>query len=139
VTAVATLYVAASKTLAEWASDVGLGRHVFRVGVADEAPDAIADALNATVVAGQSDWTILAHAPTTLAEDEAVARLAAKEKMVDPTYYPRIRGDRAVVKVTAANVANHLLVRAALDGREIALPKPKAKDFGLYLMRNIQG
>ncbi len=131
-----TAFVAASKTMADWAADVGLTKHVYRVGVAEDVAAAI-EALNADTVLGASDWLLLASAPTALAEEDLLARLAAKETRLDPLYYPRLRGDTAMIKVKPANVANHLLVQAALANKELKLPKVKEKDFGAYLLRNV--
>lgn len=51
----ATIYVARSSKLSRWASDVGLGKHVYKVGVADGDPRPLA----AAGWAGESDWTIV--------------------------------------------------------------------------------
>ena len=49
------LFVARSAKLARWASDVGFGRHVYKVGVSEEDPKALA----ASGWAGESDWKIV--------------------------------------------------------------------------------
>ena len=129
-------FVATSKTVSEWAADVGLTKHVYRIGVADDVAAAI-DALNTDQVVGAADWTLLASAATTLDKESLLTKLGAKETRLDPLYYPRLRGDDALVKVKPANVANHLLVQAALAGKEMKVPKVKEKDFGAYLLRNV--
>ncbi len=50
-----SIYVARSAKLARWASDVGLGRYVYKVGVTEEDPKALAT----QGWAGESDWTIV--------------------------------------------------------------------------------
>ncbi len=130
----AFLYVARSTKLARWASDVGLGRHIYKVGVTEADPKTAA----ATGWAGETDWTIVRkRAVEDLTEDEAVARLAQKEKMVDPNLYPKLKGAIGVFRLTVPRVENHLLVSRALAGdggpAEIKL---KAGDFADYLIHN---
>jgi hypothetical protein len=129
------LYVARSAKLARWASDVGLGRHVYKLGVAEADPKTLA----ATGWAGESDWTIVRKRPVEdLSEEEALSLLARKEKMVDPDLYPKLKGARGVFRLTAARVENHLLVTRALSGedRGAAAIKLKHADFADYLIHN---
>jgi hypothetical protein len=129
------LYVARSASLSKWASDVGLSKHVFKVGLAEA--DALKDLL-ASGWAGQTDWTLVKKQDVELAdEDEILGRLAKKEKLVDPALYPRIRGERGIYKVIPTHVENHMLVTRALGGEEsIRDVKVKPADFGDYLIKN---
>ncbi|MDX2103931.1 MAG: hypothetical protein EAZ99_04480 [Alphaproteobacteria bacterium] len=131
------LIVATSKSLAAWAEDVGLTKHVYHVGVVDGEAAAAIEALNADLHAGVGDWTLLATGETSRTEAEVQERLAAKETVLDPRYYPRLRDATSLVKVKPAHVANHLLVQAALTDKPVKAGKPKEKDFGAYLLRNI--
>ena len=71
--------------MGKWGSDVGLGKHVYKLGVTDDDPKALA----AAGWAGESDWSIVKSEPIEgLGEDEAIDRLAAKERMIDPNLYP---------------------------------------------------
>ena len=135
----AVLYIATSKNLAGWAADVGLTKHVYKLGVAEgSAADAI-KALNDDACAGESDWRLLKQQDVDgLAEAGAVERVATKEKMIDPNYYPKIRGAIGIFKVKIGNVANHLLVKQALAGGEQKLDKVKAADIAAYLIQNAQ-
>jgi hypothetical protein len=131
----AFLYVARSAKLARWASDVGLGRHVYKVGVTEADPKALATA----GWAGESDWTIVRRRPVDdLSEEEALARLARKEKMIDPNLYPKLKGALGVFRLTADRVENHMLVTRALVGedRGAAAIKLKHADFADYLIHN---
>ncbi len=124
------LYVAASKKLGEWGSDVGLGKHLYKVGISDDgaAPDGMA---------GESDWTVLATAETDKDEAEILERLARKEKLVDPLYYPRLKGLLGVVKVSVIAVENAMLVAFALDNREPPKNfKVKPTDIARHLLAN---
>jgi hypothetical protein len=128
------LYVARSAKLARWASDVGLGRHVYKVGVSEANPKALA----ATGWAGESDWTIVrTRAVEDLGEEEAVTRLSRKEKMIDPNLYPKLKGAVGVFRLTAPQVENHILVTRALsgDGGRLEI-KLKPVDFADYLIHN---
>lgn len=128
------IYVARSVKLGRWASDVGLGKHIYKVGVADGDPKALA----AIGWAGETDWTIVRKREVQdLEEEETLARLGQKEKMIDPRLYPKLKGAVGVFRVTAPQVENHLLVTRALagDGGRIEI-KLKPADFADYLIHN---
>jgi len=130
----ATIYVARSSKLSRWASDVGLGKHVYKVGVADGDPRPLA----AAGWAGESDWTIVRkEAVEGLGEAEALTRLARKEKMIDPNLYPKLKGAQGVFRLTQQRVENHITVARALAGesdrRDLKL---KPADFAAYLIHS---
>jgi len=131
------LYVATSKNLAGWAADVGLTKHVYKVGVADGSADEAIKALNDESFAGETDWRLLKQQDAAgLQEADALERVVKKEKVVDPDYYPKIRGAVGIFKVRIGNVANHLLVKRALAGDEEKIEKVKTADIAAYLMQN---
>ena len=133
------LYVASSKNLAGWAADVGLTKHVYKLGVAAGSGDDAVKALNDESYAGENDWRLLKQQEVeALEEADAIERLAKREKMVDPNYYPKIRGATGIFKVKIGNVANHLLVKRALAGDEQKIDKVKAADIAAYLFQNAQ-
>jgi hypothetical protein len=128
------IYVARSAKLGKWASDVGLSKHIFKVGYTDEDPKPIVE----KGWAGETDWALVRKREAEgVDEDEVVARLARKEKMVDPAYYPRLRGAKGVFKVVPEHVENHILVSRAMAGdtERIEL-KLKPADFADYLIHN---
>lgn len=127
------IYVARSAELTKWASDVGLGKHVYKVGVTDEDPKALV----AAGWAGETDWTLVKAQPADDAtEEQALERLAAKAKPVEPFYYPRIKGAVGIFRVTQASVENHMLIARAMSGTEdLKAPKPKPADFAAYLIK----
>ncbi len=128
----AVLYVAKSANLLEWASDVGLGKHVYKVGVADDPEAALAEG-----AAGETDWTVMKTQDAgDLTEAEALERLGHKEDLVNPNYYPRLRGATGIVKVKLANVENALFVAKMLENPSAKPTKAKAKDIADYLLRN---
>lgn len=129
-----TIFVARSASLSDWASDVGLSKHVFKLGVADED----LKSLIAAGWAGFPNWTLLKQAPADDITDEAaIEKLAAKVKMIDPGLYPKIKGVRGIFKVTQAQVENHIVVTKALQGStELLAPKLKPVDYAAFLIHN---
>jgi hypothetical protein len=128
------LYVARSPKLCRWASDVGLGKHVYKVGVAEGDPKALTSA----GWAGEGDWTITRkQAVEGLSEEEALARLARKEKVIDPNLYPKLKGASGVFRLAPDRVESHIIVTRALAGQsdrdEVKL---KPTDFADYLIHN---
>ncbi len=129
-----TIYVARSSKLSKWASDVGLSKHVFKLGCTEEDPKALV----AAGWAGETDWQLVKKQPVEgLTEAEVVERVARKEKLIDPNIYPRIRGAIGLFKVLPAHVENHMLVRRALAGEAERIEiKLKPADFADYLIAN---
>jgi hypothetical protein len=128
------IYVARSVKLSRWASDVGLGKHVYKVGVCDDDPKTHATA----GWAGETDWAVVKKEEIEgIDESAAIDRLAAKEKMVDPRLYPKLKGAVGVFRLTETRVENHMIVARALAGGsdKIAL-KLKPVDFATYLIHN---
>jgi len=111
------VYVAASKLQQEWGADVGIGKNLYKVGWVEEEP--VEDAVMG--VADYPDWVVVAQAPGDGPQEAVIARVALKEKMVDPKYYPRLRGTVGVFKVAADKLENSLIVAMALEN--IAAPK----------------
>lgn len=129
-----TIYVARSVELGKWGSDVGLSKHIYKLGVAEEP---IKD-LIAAGWAGTTDWALVKKEKVDgLSEVDAIQRLALKAKMVDPNLYPRLRGAVGIFKVLPAHVENHILIERALAGAaERVELKLKPADFANYLIHN---
>jgi hypothetical protein len=128
------LFVARSAKLARWASDVGFGKHVYKVGVSDADPKTLA----ASGWAGESDWKIVGREEVAeLSEAEALERLSRKEKSIDPNLYPKLKGASGMFRVAADHVENHIIVGRALAGDSERLElKLKPADFAMYLIHN---
>ena len=105
------LYVARSQSLQQWASDVGLTAHVYKLGVTDGPAEAAVESLNTTAYCGVSDWTLVQAQETDSDEATVLAKVGRKEKLVDPAHYPRLGGATGIVKVNLANVQSRLLVQ----------------------------
>ena len=128
------LYVARSAKLCRWASDVGLGKHLYKVGVAEGDPKPLA----AAGWAGETDWTITRkQAVEGLGEEEALARLGRREKIIDPNLYPKLKGAAGVVRLVPTRVESHIIVTRALAGESDRVEiKLKPTDFADYLIHN---
>ncbi|MDE2165144.1 MAG: hypothetical protein KGJ66_02245 [Alphaproteobacteria bacterium] len=126
------IYVARSAKLGKWASDVGLSKHVYKIGCTDDD----AKALVAQGWAGEDDWQLVKAVPADgLDEVRAIERIARREKLIEPRYYPRIRDTAGLFKVDPAHVENHILVARALAGEaERVAIKLKPADFAGYLL-----
>ncbi|KIL97051.1 hypothetical protein CCC_00112 [Paramagnetospirillum magnetotacticum MS-1] len=133
-----TIYVARSKGLQTWGADVGLGKNLYAIGyVEDRTPEETL----AAGLAGEKDWVLVKSQPAEGTDEAALLeRLGRKEKLVDPTYYPRIRGARGLVKVDPAKVENSIRIRKALEtGQEPKEIKVKPADIAQYLINNALG
>ncbi|MGC2203345.1 MAG: hypothetical protein WA633_24785 [Stellaceae bacterium] len=130
----AIIYVARSAKLGRWASDVGLGKNVYKVGVVEDDPKSVA----VQGWAGETDWTIVRKRDVEdLIEEEALERLARKEKMIDPKLYPKLRGAAGVFRLTPARIENHIVVSRALAGdSDRAEIKLRPTDYADYLIHN---
>lgn len=127
----AMLFVARSAALGQWASDVGLGKNIFKVGISDGDPAALV----AAGFAGESDWKLLAQRETTLDATAVADRVAARLKPVDPTYYPRIKGEVGIVKLVDSDVQRHIILARAMEGEsEKAAIRLKPADYANYLL-----
>jgi hypothetical protein len=72
-----------------------------------------------------------------LSEEEAVDRLARKERMIDPNLYPKLKGAAGVFRLTPARIENHIMVTRALAGEsDRAAIKLRPGDYADYLIHN---
>jgi hypothetical protein len=127
------IYVARSAKFSKWASDAGVTKNVFKIGYSENDPAP----LIAAGWCGETDWTLVEQrAAEGVTEEEIVERLKRKEKMIDPVYYPRLRGVAGVFKVPPEHVENHILVTRALAGETDRAVKLKPTDFADYLIQN---
>ena len=133
------VFVATSKSLCTWGADVGLTKHIYKLGVAEDSAEDPVKTMNESAAAGFSDWKLLKKEEVENADEAAlIARLGNREKIVDPGLYPKIRGERGIFKVKPENVENHFLVKHALENEHAELKAFKAKpvDVGTYLINS---
>jgi hypothetical protein len=127
------IYVARSAKFSKWASDAGITKNVFKIGYSEDDPAS----LIAAGWGGETDWTLIKqHAAEDISEDDIIERLKRKERMIDPVYYPRLRGVAGVFKVPPERVENHILITRALAGEGDKAVKLKPADFAEYLIQN---
>ena len=134
------LYVAASKNLSKWASDVGLTKFIYKIGVAEEKTEEAVAALNEQGFAGESDWKLVKKQAVEAVVDEVtiIGKLAARERLIDPAIYPKIRSGPGIFKVKITNVANHMMISRALAGEDFKVDKVKPTDVADYFFKNAQ-
>lgn len=135
------IYVARSASLSNWGSDVGLGKHLFKLGHADESAEDAVKELSAAAHAGATDWVLVRKDDTADDVDEAglLARLARKEKILDTNHYPRLKGAVDIVKVKLVNVENHRLLKQAYGNETLKVTKLRDADIAAYLIANALG
>jgi hypothetical protein len=132
----ATIYVAKSKSLQNWGSEVGLTKHLYKVGVGQGSAEAAVDELNRASHGGRNDWRLIRKQEVDSVEEEtAYARLSRRVTEVDPGYYPKIKGARGIFKINITGIEQQLLMQRALAG-EIKSITIKQADVAAYLIRN---
>lgn len=129
-----TIYVARSAALLKWAGDVGLGKHLYKVGVTDGDPADLA----AKGWAGETDWKLLAAQDSgEVSEEDALERLAKRVKAVDPNYYPKLKGAAGVFRVDESSVQRSMILSLAMSGEDEKKGlKVKPVDFATFLIKN---
>ena len=135
----AVIYVARSSGASKWGASVGLTKHIYKVGVAEDSAEAAVKALNESAHAGETDWKLIKKEEAETDEATAIEHLAQREKMVDPVFYPKIKGARGIFKVKPVNVENHFFVKQALAEQATRDIKIKHPEFAEYLIHKDGG
>ncbi len=131
------IYVARSKTLSDWGASVGISKNLFKIGVDDSTGKEAVTGLNEAACAGVTDWTLVkAEDVEEPSETEVLERLEKIERVVDPKYYPHIKGATGIFSVKLGNVENSLLVERTLFGEGSDSFKIKPADVAGYLIQN---
>ena len=134
------IFVARSRSLSDWGASVGISKSLFKVGVTDGTGKSAVAELNEVERAGLDDWRLVGSAEVDdIDEEEALERLTKTETLVEPNYYPRIRGEPGIFRVKPEKVENSLLVEKALSGEESLDFKVKPADFASYLIKTARG
>jgi len=137
---VSVLYIASSKALSNWGEEVGITKHLYKLGLAEVPAEEAIKALNESRFAGQTDWVLVRKGTLEgVPEERAYSRIAAREKMIDPALYPKLKEALGVFKVKPTNVENHMLIKSALAGDSPKLVKIKPAHIGAYLITCARG
>jgi hypothetical protein len=133
------VYVAKSAAQQEWGSDVGISANLYKVGLAEgdgaaAAADAVG-ALNEAKHGGQGDWELIGHQDLPFADEAGLlAKLVERQTMIDPLYYPKLKGARGIFKINVRNVEAHHVIKSTMEGKVAKVPKLKPKDIAAYLL-----
>ncbi len=130
-----SIYVAFSLAMQEWGSDVGVSKHLFKVGFTDESPEDAIKALNDESYAGQKDWA-LAGAKLLEGLDQlaVMTRLAERQKVLDPLYYPKIKGAKDIVRLDQRKIEANLVIKRTMEGGDSKVPKLKPANIAEYII-----
>jgi hypothetical protein len=133
----AIVYVAKSKALQEWGADVGISKNLYKVGLTDDVT-AIAKTLVDDAAHGQTDWKIIGKrdVPEIADETEMLERLAQRIKLVDPNYYPKLKGARCIFKLNPHDVETHMVFKQTMAGEQPKVKKATPADIGNYFIEN---
>jgi hypothetical protein len=128
-----TIYVAKSTKLGKWGSDVGLSKHIYKIGYSEEPLKPLVEA----GWAGETDWTVVKKQDADgLDEGDMIAKIARNERMIDPNLYPKMKGNLGIFKVVPTHVEDDIVVTRAMAGEESIDPvKLKPADFAAYLIK----
>jgi hypothetical protein len=130
-----SVYIAMSQTMQDWGNDAGISKHLYKVGFTDESPEEAVKELNAAGYGGQQDWTLVGSRETeTIDEPALMARLAERMKVIDPLYYPKIKGAKDIVRVEQRKVEANIVIKRTMEGRDSKVPKIKPKDMASFIL-----
>ena len=132
-----SIYVALSPLMQEWGAEVGISKHLYKVGLTDEDPNAAINELNTATYGGQKDWELAGARDADLDHGVLAARLSERQKLIDPLYYPRIKGAKDIVKADQRKVEANLVIKRTMEGRDSKVPKLKPADFAAYIMDSL--
>ena len=136
----ASVYVAMSEAMQEWGADAGISKHLYRVALTDEDPKAAVEAMVADGYAGQKDWQLIGSRDADgIDQATLTTRLAERQKMIDPLYYPKIKGAKDIARVDQRKVEANLVIKRTMDGRDSKVPKLKPKDIAEFIFDGIFG
>ena len=133
-----SIYVAFSPLMQEWGSDVGVSKHLYKVGFTGEDPKEAVKALNDEGYAGHKDWQLAgARALAGLDQLALLTRLSERQKVIDPLYYPKIKGAKDIVKLEQRKVEANLVIKRTMEGRDSKVPKLKPADMADFIIDSL--
>ncbi|MGE4061915.1 MAG: hypothetical protein AB7E79_00970 [Rhodospirillaceae bacterium] len=130
-----SVYIAMSEAMQEWGSDAGISKHLYKVGFTGDAPEDAVKELNETAYGGQKDWVLVGARETESLDRQALmSRIGERMKLVDPLYYPKIKGAQDIVRVDQRKVEANIVIKRTMEGRDSKVPKIKPKDMAGFIL-----
>lgn len=130
-----SVYIAMSQTMQDWGNDAGISKHLYRIGFTDEAPADAVKELSERGYGGQNDWVLLeAREADTLDQDALMARITNRMKLIDPLYYPKLKGAKDIVRLDQRKVEASIVIKLTMEGRASKVPKLKPKDMAGFIL-----
>ncbi|MDC0073299.1 hypothetical protein OAK17_00420 [Alphaproteobacteria bacterium] len=129
-----------SKKLQEWGSSVGVTRYLYKVAIFDEKIKGIATILNDENCAGHNDWKLISSRQTDFNnQDQVINNIKGKVEVLDNDYYPKLKGEKGILKINPSKVENSLLLKSALENENMQLKKIKIgqKEIANYILDHL--
>ena len=133
-------YIARSKSLQEWGNAVGISKNLYKVGITQEDVKSVVSKMNLENYAGKNDWKLVLHGSVEESKDSLIyEKIKQSIDMIDPEYYPQIRGAIGIFKVKLQNVEDSLLLGFALQNKEKPINGVKvgSKEIAKYILEKI--
>ena len=130
-----SVYIAMSETMQEWGNDAGISKHLYKIGFTDEKPEDVVKDLNDAGYGGQKDWVFLAARDADTIDPAALMkRIGERMKVIDPLYYPKIKGAKDIVRLEQRKVEANIVIKLTMEGRASKVPKLKPKDMANFIL-----
>ena len=130
-----SVYIAMSQSMQEWGNDAGISKHLYRIGFTDGAPADAVKELSDSGYGGQNDWVLLdAREADSLDQDALMARITNRMKLIDPLYYPKLKGAKDIVRLDQRKVEASIVIKLTMEGRASKVPKLKPKDMAGFIL-----
>jgi hypothetical protein len=130
-----SVYIAMSQTMQEWGNDAGISKHLYRIGFTDEAPADAVKELSKSGYGGQNDWLLLdMREADSLDQGALMARITNRMKLIDPLYYPKLKGAKDIVRLDQRKVEASIVIKLTMEGRASKVPKLKPKDMAGFIL-----
>jgi hypothetical protein len=124
-----------SQTMQEWGNDAGISKHLYKVGFTDDAPADAVKELSDSGYGGQNDWTLLdTREADSLDQNALMGRITNRMKLIDPLYYPKLKGAKDIVRLDQRKVEASIVIKLTMEGRASKVPKLKPKDMAGFIL-----
>ena len=122
----------------EWGADVGVSKQLYKVGYAEGDPEDAVKGLNDETYAGHSDWQLAGSREVEGLDAETVLeRACERQKVLDPLYYPRLKGAKDIIRLDQRKVEAHIVIKKTMEGGDSKVPKLKPADMASFIIESI--